>query len=118
MDWINKYWKIITTVIVVVLGIGGLQAQVAQNSAAIENKADATVVTQLQKDMDEAKEQAEKDFAEAKKEREALEEEQKKQTEIRVNQRHIKDDLNETKQENKDIQKAIQNLINEIRSKP
>ncbi len=121
MKFLNEYWKIITTIIVVTLSMGALQAQVAQNKADIEeghgkvekilkyaDRQDAKIILAIQKENETARRQAEKDYTENKKEIEKLKVEQRNQTILQVNQRYLRDDM-------KELKGLVKDLANEIR---
>lgn len=114
MEWLNKYWKIITSLVFLVLAAGALQAQVAVNQANISanktehNKSDAAIILLVQKETTELKLKTEKEATEAKKERDAIKLEQRKQTEIRINQKYMREDMQELKQ-------GFKEILNELR---
>jgi len=121
MKFINQYWKIITSIILVTLSVGALQAQVAQNKTDIKeshesalkaleyiDKQDAKIILVIQKENEAVKRKAEKDYEENKKDIEKLKLEQKNQTVLQVNQKFIMKGL-------ESMQQSFKELANEIR---
>lgn len=117
MEWINKYWKVITTLVLLVLAAGALQAQVASNSANIVankdalDKADESIASLVQKETDEIKKKIDKESQDAKSEREAIKAKQEKTTTLEVKVEYIQRDI----KSNKDV---LDQILQEMRKKP
>lgn len=115
MEFLKKYWFLILffssfvgTSAVAQYRLTKVEEVVKEKSESA-NISDSKIILLMREKDAEIKEAAEKYYAEAKKERDALEEEQKKQTEIRINQRHMKEDMGELKN-------TLKELLIEVRS--